>query len=75
MLQVCMCSLLMCPKIGNFHQMSWFRWSFFPKRKLLYEIIEKAVPKSFKEHIFIYLSVKTLIHSIGGHLQHFKFLL
>lgn len=71
---VCMCSLLMSPKIKNFHSVSLVYLVFF-NRKLLCEVIEKAAPESFTEHIFIHLSVKTLIHSIRGPIQHFKFLL
>lgn len=74
MLQVCTCSLLRSPKIKNFHsEQVGLVWFFF-NRKLLYEIFEKAA-ESFTEHIFMHLSVKTLIHSIRAPTQHFKFLL
>lgn len=51
MLQVCVCSLLMCPKIKNFHSgaVGLVLFSFL-NRKFMYEVTENVAPESFTEH-------------------------
>ena len=46
-----MCSLLMCPKIKDFHSggVGLVLFSFL-NRKFMYEVPEKAAPESFTEH-------------------------